>query len=158
MTEYATDAWDVFLQWNWKNQDADDWGEAPKDQVGIAYEENHYYFNSDEEWHSNDYTDIATFSTTGETGGITWEFQDPYGDDGDNYYGEIIARYNQDDVSEERQIEADYTHTWDGVIDSIELGFPQIITVSWDQEGGAYECRDQYDGDPLVISPSNTTA
>jgi hypothetical protein len=160
MTEYNNDgtAWDVFLQWNWKNQDSDDWGEDPWDQAGIVYEDSHYYYNNDEVWYSDYHTDIASVSTTGEAAGIDFEFHDAYGDDGNNYYGEIVARYNKSNVSEERQIQAEYTHTYDGVIDSIQLGFPDLISVTFKNGGASWYTQNQHDGDPLVISPSDTTA
>jgi len=156
MSEYDGD-WDVFLQWNLK--DAYSWeGDDPKDQAGVAWDDSHYYFNSDEVWHSDDYVNVAAFSTTGDSNGIDFGFEDAYGDGDGNYYGEFIAREQDDYVSDPRQLEAKYIHTYNGYIDSISVGFPEIVSITFDEEGDYWDTVQQEDGDLLLISPSNTSA
>jgi hypothetical protein len=157
MTEYDDDAWDVFIQWNLA--DAIPWeGEGPRDQVGIAWDDEDYYFLSDEVWYSDNYVNVEDFSTTGGSGGIDFGFQDKYGDGNNNYYGEFVARFNKDNVSGPRQLEAKYIHTYAGYIDSLTVGFPDIVSISFKKEGGSWDTVQQEDGDLLLISPDNTSA
>lgn len=158
MSKIGAEKWDTFIQWEWEKQDAGDWGEGPWDQIGLAWDDSHYFFDNDEVFSANK-TDYRSSQIAGGTGGIVWSFNDPDGDGGDAYYGEVYTRYGANNVAGPRQIKGEYVHTYQGGIDMLQVGFPSGVTVIWNDSGESWSTsQQQTDGDPLIVSPRDTVA
>jgi hypothetical protein len=150
--------WDAFIQWQWGKQDLDDWGEAPRDQIGLVWDDSHYFFDNDEVF-SDKLTDYNSAQIVGSQGGIGWSFNDVDGDSAEPFFGEVYLRYGVSSVPGRRQVKGEYVHTYQGEIDGINVGFPSGVTVKWNDNGESWQTSQQpTDGDPLIVSPQAPTA
>lgn len=158
LSKIGYEKWDAFIQWHWGKQDWNDWGEGPWDQVGLVWDDSHYFFDNDEVFSANK-TDYRSAQIAGDTGGVCWSFNDPDGDGGEAYYGEVYLQYGANNVAGPRQVKGEYVHTYQGGIDAIELSYPAAITIVWNGNGESWRTSQQpTDGDPLIVSPRDTVA
>lgn len=148
---YNQQKYSFSLDWNWSRQDADDWGEPPRDIVGF------YWENSD--WNVADaslYTDSNVYFEGFSDTHSSFEFDDSQGDDGSNYYAYIDLTPAGTASPSERQVGGEYTHTYDGVkLQSVSGGFPSGITVTLSNNNKQWDNSYDENGDALLISQAD---
>jgi len=144
------DEYYLSLNWNWGDQDWDDWGEGPWDILGFAWNNDDWYLPDDDF-----YTDNKVRYKKSDTTGIAFEFNDPDGDGGAQFYIDAYVHTRGDADPDARQIFADYWHTYsNSQVTSVTISSTDIqITV----EDGTKKWHTDTDqsGDRLVISQAD---
>ncbi|NEU59070.1 hypothetical protein [Halorussus sp. MSC15.2] len=146
------------ISWDWSRQDADDWGEPPKDLVGFFWRDNEWYVQGSEYDYIDKHVSFHSSKNDGDEG-MVFDFNDSKGDGGDRHWASIEARYDAENVdSEKRQIFGKYVHTYDSFsYPEVSVGLPKGIDITSpsDVDGKTWTSEETEDDERLVVSPDN---
>lgn len=143
------------MTWEY-DETVDDYGDAPKDYVGIGWDNNTWYYED------NNTSDVDSYSNNvsyyGDEGrGPAWEVADGAildGADGDTvYWANVDLVWNgTDNQKDNRTIAASYTHTWDEVgIDSVSVSYPAGVSLTVSNEDKKWYKNYNDNGDFLKL-------
>jgi hypothetical protein len=137
------------LSWDWSRQDIDDWGEPPRDVVGFYWEDADWNISTAAEYYSN-----RVYFHGFNSESTQWQFNDSLGDDGSMYYCGTALRRDQSMPSSDREVGANYIHTYDSVtLESATGGFPVGVSATLsDDNNKKWKTATDKNGDPLVVS------
>lgn len=162
---YANGTYIAELSWQY-DASIDDWGASPDDFVGIAWDENTWYYED------NNLSDIDENSGqieyySGSSGeGPAWSVYDEatidngYEFDGQDYYwvNVDIVWTGQDHEMDNKTIAASYSHTWSDVtITGVGVSYPAGVTVSVSNETQEWTKDYNNEGDFLRLSHDEVT-
>lgn len=129
---------------NWEyNPSFDDSGDLPLDHVGIGWDDNTWYYETNSTSDMYDNSDYVSYKSGTSGQGPAWEVQDRWTIDNgtrydgqDNYFVGVHLVWNgADSLKDNRTIAASYSHAWSDVtISGVSVSYPAGVSVSVSNE------------------------
>ncbi|QCD65199.1 MULTISPECIES: hypothetical protein [Halomicrobium] len=144
--EYA-----VTLTWDWSGEDLDDWGEPPRDIVGLHWVGDDWTVANAEHKSTN-----HTYYKKHSGKHIDYQFNDSLGDGSDVHYFVTNLEPTGDSDPDDREVGGGYIHTYDGVkIESVTAGFPAGLSATLSNNNKKWNTSTDSDSDALIVSQSD---
>ncbi|KZN24991.1 hypothetical protein A4G99_00120 [Haladaptatus sp. R4] len=149
------------VTWNWGNNDWDDYGDDPKDNIAMSWKENSWYVPADQAWGSSYIANANDYDYS--ANGISMRYSDgkdmglPGDTSGERWIAATLKKPSDEYNAGARQVWGVYNHCYaGGAIKSVSIGFG-IVSATFDTSAKQWYKGTDENGNKLILSEADAT-